>query len=107
MPAKQYAASRTDGVYIGKAIKEVVRLMIEDGMPWQSAADSVTRDLTSEDHARTLLVVRGIAILVVERRVHPSNSAQFPTRSTGPAVAGLARRTGYPTRAGREQPLPW
>jgi hypothetical protein len=41
MPAKQYAVSRTDGAYIGKAIKEVVRLMIEEGATWQIAADTV------------------------------------------------------------------
>jgi hypothetical protein len=41
MPAKQYAASRTDGAYVGKQIREIVRLMIEEGMTWQNAADSV------------------------------------------------------------------
>jgi len=45
MPAKEYAAARTatrtDGVHIGKAIKEIVRLIVHDGMTWQNAADSV------------------------------------------------------------------
>src|SRR5271169_1102659 len=41
MPAKEYAAARTDGAYIGKNIREIVRLMIEDGSTWQQAADAV------------------------------------------------------------------
>lgn len=41
MPAEKYAASRTDGRYIGKAVREIIRLMIEDGMSWQLAADAV------------------------------------------------------------------
>jgi hypothetical protein len=41
MPAKQYAASRTDGAYVGKQIREIVRLMIEEGVSWQLAADAV------------------------------------------------------------------
>jgi hypothetical protein len=41
MPAEKYAASRTDGIYIGKAIRELVRLMIEDDFTWQRAADAV------------------------------------------------------------------
>jgi predicted DNA-binding protein (UPF0251 family) len=41
MPAEKYAATRTDGIYIGADIREVVRLMVEDGVPWQRAADAV------------------------------------------------------------------
>ena len=41
MPAKEYAATRTDGIYVGKAIRELVRLMIEEGQTWQQAADAV------------------------------------------------------------------
>jgi hypothetical protein len=45
MPAAKYAtartATRTDGIHIGKRIKEIVRLTIEEGMSWQLAADAV------------------------------------------------------------------
>jgi hypothetical protein len=41
MSAKEYAASRTDGRAIGKTIREIVRLTIEEGMSWQLAADAV------------------------------------------------------------------
>ena len=41
MPAAEYAATRTDGRAIGKSIREIVRLMTEDGMTWQNAADAV------------------------------------------------------------------
>jgi hypothetical protein len=41
MSAEKYAATRTDGIYIGKDIREIVRLMIEEGMSWQKAADAV------------------------------------------------------------------
>jgi hypothetical protein len=41
MPAKEYASTRTDGAYVGKSIRELVRLMIEDGQTWQQAADAV------------------------------------------------------------------
>lgn len=45
MPAEKYAATRTatrtDGVYIGADIRELVRLMIEEDFPWQRAADAV------------------------------------------------------------------
>jgi hypothetical protein len=41
MPAEKYASSRTDGTYVGKSIRELVRLMIEDGQTWQQAADAV------------------------------------------------------------------
>jgi hypothetical protein len=41
MPAKEYAATRTDGTYVGKAIREIVRLMIQEGLPWYKAADAV------------------------------------------------------------------
>jgi hypothetical protein len=41
MPKSEYAASRTDGAYIGKAIREIVRMMIDEGVSWQLAADSV------------------------------------------------------------------
>jgi hypothetical protein len=34
-------ASRTDGVYVGKQIREIVRFMIEQGVSWKLAADSV------------------------------------------------------------------
>ena len=32
MPAAKYAATRTDGRYIGKAIREIVRLIVHEGM---------------------------------------------------------------------------
>ena len=41
MSAAKYAATRTDGRYIGKAIREIVRLMVEDDYTWQRAADAV------------------------------------------------------------------
>jgi len=41
MPAKEYASTRTDGAYVGKSIREMVRLMVEDGQTWQQAADAV------------------------------------------------------------------
>jgi hypothetical protein len=41
MPAKEYAATRSDPGNVGKTIKEIVRLMIEEGMTWQNAADRV------------------------------------------------------------------
>jgi hypothetical protein len=41
MPAEKYAATRTDGAYIGADIRELVRLMVEDGVTWQRAADAV------------------------------------------------------------------
>ena len=44
MSAAKYAATRTDGRYIGKAIREIVRLIVNDGMTWQNAADSVGLD---------------------------------------------------------------
>jgi hypothetical protein len=44
MPAKEYASTRTDGRYIGKSIREIVRLIVHEGMTWQNAADSVGLD---------------------------------------------------------------
>ena len=45
MPAQQYAAARTatrtDGVHVGKAIKEIVRLIVHEGMKPRQAADQV------------------------------------------------------------------
>ena len=41
MPAGKYAATRTDGAHVGKSIRELVRLMIEDDFTWQRAADAV------------------------------------------------------------------
>jgi hypothetical protein len=41
MSAAKYAATRTDGRYIGKTIREIVRLMVEDDYTWQRAADAV------------------------------------------------------------------
>lgn len=42
MPSAQYADTRTDGrTHIGRSVKEIVRLMVEDGMTWQRAADVV------------------------------------------------------------------
>ncbi len=41
MPANEYASTRTDGAYVGQAIREIVRLMVEDGQTWQQAADTV------------------------------------------------------------------
>jgi len=40
MSAAKYAATRTDGRYIGKTIRDIVQLMLE-GETWQRAADSV------------------------------------------------------------------
>jgi hypothetical protein len=41
MPAEKYATTRTDGRFIGKAIRELVRRMIEEDATWQQAADAV------------------------------------------------------------------
>jgi hypothetical protein len=41
MPAAEYVATRSDGRSIGKSIRELVRLMVEEGMTWQNAADVV------------------------------------------------------------------
>jgi hypothetical protein len=49
MSDAKYAATRTDSyrsgsssaVYIGKTIREIVRMMIEEGTSWQLAADAV------------------------------------------------------------------
>lgn len=41
MPANEYGSTRTDGAYVGQAIREIVRLMVEDGQTWQQAADTV------------------------------------------------------------------
>jgi len=41
MPAEKYASTRTDGTYVGKAIREIVRLMVEEGQTWQQAADAL------------------------------------------------------------------
>jgi hypothetical protein len=41
MPAAEHLPTRTDSGHIGKTIKEIVRLMIEDGLTWQNAADRV------------------------------------------------------------------
>lgn len=42
MPSAQCADTRTDGrTHIGRSVKEIVRLMVEDGMTWQRAADVV------------------------------------------------------------------
>lgn len=41
MPAAKYEATRSDGVKIGTTIREIIRLMLEEGMPWYKAADAV------------------------------------------------------------------
>ncbi len=41
MPAKEYASTRTDGTYVGESIREIVRLMVEDGQTWQQASDAL------------------------------------------------------------------
>ena len=42
MTAAKYADTRADDrTHIGRSIKEIVRLMVEDGMTWQRAADAV------------------------------------------------------------------
>jgi hypothetical protein len=41
MPAAKYVATRSDGKVVGTAIKEIVRLTLEEGMTWQKAADAV------------------------------------------------------------------
>jgi hypothetical protein len=41
MPAEKYFATRTDGIYIGKDIRELVRLMLDEDFTWQRAADVV------------------------------------------------------------------
>ena len=41
MPARSYVATRSDGNVIGKTIREIIRLMLEEGMPWYKAADAV------------------------------------------------------------------
>lgn len=44
MSAAKYASTRTDGRYIGKSIREIVRLIVHEGETWQNAADSVGLD---------------------------------------------------------------
>jgi hypothetical protein len=44
MPAEKYAGTRSDSGHVGKAIREIVRLMTDDGLTWQRAADSVGVD---------------------------------------------------------------
>jgi hypothetical protein len=44
MPAEKYQTTRTDGRYIGKAIREIVRLIVHEGTTWQNAADTVGLD---------------------------------------------------------------
>jgi hypothetical protein len=41
MSSAKYAATRTDAGHIGKSVREIVRMMIEDGLTWQNAADAV------------------------------------------------------------------
>jgi hypothetical protein len=41
MPAHSYVATRSDGKVIGKDIREIVRLMLEEGYSWFKAADQV------------------------------------------------------------------
>jgi hypothetical protein len=41
MPASKYNDQRSDGQHVGAKIKEIVRLMLEDGMSWQTAASTV------------------------------------------------------------------
>lgn len=47
MPAEKYSASRSDGIHIGKSIRELIRLMIDEGETWQRAADAVGIKRTS------------------------------------------------------------
>jgi hypothetical protein len=39
MPSSEYAATRSDPRNIGRGIKEVIRLTLEEGVSWQAAAD--------------------------------------------------------------------
>jgi hypothetical protein len=41
MPAAEYADTRTDGTRVPSKIRELVRLMIEEGLVWQKAADAI------------------------------------------------------------------
>jgi hypothetical protein len=41
MHTEKYDRTRTDGSHIGKAVRELIRLMIEEGLSWQTAADRV------------------------------------------------------------------
>lgn len=41
MPAAKYGETRSDGRHIGKSLRELVRLMIEEDFTWQRAADAV------------------------------------------------------------------
>jgi hypothetical protein len=41
MPDSKYSGARSDGRQIGKDIRELVRLMIEEDYTWQNAADTV------------------------------------------------------------------
>ena len=66
MPAKKYATTRTDGTYVGKSIREMVRLMVEDGQTWQQAADSV--GLTRQSAYRALHKPRVLAYRREERK---------------------------------------
>lgn len=41
MPSEKFAPTRNDGAHIGPAIKEMVRLMLEEGLTRDQAADAV------------------------------------------------------------------
>jgi hypothetical protein len=51
MSAKEYASTRTDGRYIGKDIREIVRLIVHEGMLWYKAADAVGLNRARADRA--------------------------------------------------------
>ena len=41
MPAAEYVATRSDGHTIGKSIRELVRLMLDEGKSWAAASDAI------------------------------------------------------------------
>jgi hypothetical protein len=41
MPAAEYVATRSDGRFIGKSIRELIRLMVDDGLSWAKASDAL------------------------------------------------------------------
>jgi hypothetical protein len=41
MPLDKFAPTRTDSNHIGGQVKELIRLMTEEAMPWRKAADQI------------------------------------------------------------------
>jgi hypothetical protein len=98
MPAEKYAATRTDGGRVPSKIRELIRLMIEDGMAWQKAADAVglprqrARRALAKPHVRTHLSEQRKAFLdVLSTRVpHKLNELMDSENAAAAVRATLA-----------------